>query len=47
LDVVVGKGAAILELFAGEDQTLLVRGDSLFVLDLSLDILDGVRGLDL
>lgn len=26
---------------------LLVWGDSLLVLDLSLDILDGIRGLDL
>jgi hypothetical protein len=31
LDVVVGKGTAILELLAGEDQSLLVRGDSLLV----------------
>ena len=28
LDVVVSQGAAILELLAGEDQTLLVRGDA-------------------
>ena len=28
LDVVVGKGATILELLAGEDETLLVRGDA-------------------
>ena len=31
----------------GEDQTLLIRGDSLLVLDLGLDVLDGVGGLDL
>jgi hypothetical protein len=31
LDVVVGKGAAVLELLAGEDQTLLVRGNALLV----------------
>ena len=30
-----------------EDQPLLVRGDSLLVLDLGLDILDRVRGLHL
>ena len=47
LDVVVGQGAAILELLAGEDQALLVRGNALLVLDLALDIVDGVRGLDL
>jgi hypothetical protein len=34
LDVVVRKGAAVLELLAGEDETLLVRGDALLVLDL-------------
>ena len=32
LDVVVGEGPAILQLLASEDQTLLVRGDSLLVL---------------
>ena len=34
LDVVVRKSAAILELLAGEDQTLLIGGDTLLVLDL-------------
>ena len=38
LDVVVGEGAAVLELLAGEDQALLVRGNALLVLDLGLDI---------
>ena len=33
LDVVVRKGAAVLELLAGEDKTLLVWGDALLVLD--------------
>lgn len=47
LDVVVGEGAAILELLAGEDQTLLIRGNTLLVLDLGLDIVDGVAGLHL
>jgi len=47
LDVVVGEGTAILELLAGEDQALLVGGDSLLVLDLGLDIVDGVAGLNL
>merc|ERR1711977_605603 len=42
LDVVVLKGAAILELLASEDETLLVRGDALLVLDLGLDGLNGV-----
>ena len=47
LDVVVGEGTAVLELFAGEDKTLLVGGDTLLVLDLGLDVLDGIAGLDL
>jgi hypothetical protein len=34
LNVVVGQGAAVLELLAGEDQALLVRRDTLLVLDL-------------
>ena len=47
LDVVVRKSAAVLQLLAGEDQTLLVGRDALLVLDLRLDIVDGVGGLDL
>jgi len=47
LNVVVRQCAAILELLSGEDETLLVRGDSFLVLNLGLDGLDGVRALDL
>merc|ERR1719232_540263 len=47
LDVVVREGPAILELLAGKDQPLLVWGNTLLVLDLGFDILDGVTGLDL
>jgi len=88
LDVVVGQGAAVLQLLAGEDQALLIRGDAcgrptrrvaqtgtssrrlqgrrpalrplpaggrpgrrlaltLLVLNLALDIFNGVRGLHL
>lgn len=47
LDIVVGQGSSILELFAGENQTLLIRGDALLVLDLRLDVVDGVAGLDI
>ena len=42
LDVVVGQRAPILELLASEDQALLVRWDAFLVLDLALDIVDGV-----
>merc|ERR1711936_174758 len=47
LDVVVRKGATIFQLLAGEDQPLLIWWDPLLVLDLGLDILDGVRWLNL
>ncbi|KAM0883050.1 hypothetical protein ACQ4PT_031880 [Festuca glaucescens] len=47
LDVVVSEGPAVLQLLASEDEALLVRGDALLVLDLRLDVVDGVRGLHL
>merc|ERR1711992_288236 len=47
LDVVVGEGSSVLQLLASKDQPLLVWGDSLLVLDLGLDVLNGVRGLHL
>merc|ERR1712126_208906 len=47
LDVVVGKSSSILELLSGEDQSLLVWWDSLLILDLSLDVLNGIRWLNL
>ena len=46
LNVVVRKGSAVLELLSSEDESLLIRGDALLVLDLGLDILNGVRGLN-
>ena len=47
LDVVVSKSTTILKLLSSEDQSLLVRRDSFLVLDLLLDILNGVRAFDL
>ena len=47
LDIVVGEGTTVLKLLASKDQALLVRGNALFILDLALDVVDGVRGLDL
>merc|ERR1712157_692414 len=47
LDVVIRKSSSILQLLSSEDQSLLVWGDSLLVLDLCLDILNGVRWLNL
>jgi hypothetical protein len=42
LDVVVAEGATVLELLTREDETLLIGGDSLLVLDLGFDVVDGV-----
>jgi len=45
----IGKGPAVLdsELLSSEEEALLIRGDSLLVLDVGLYIIDGVGGLDL
>ena len=45
LDIVVGEGSAVLELLSSEDETLLIRGDSLLVLDFLLHVVDGVGRL--
>ena len=47
LDVVIGKGSSVLKLLSGEDQALLIRGDTLLILDLGLDVVNGIRRLDL
>ena len=47
LDVVIGESPPVFQLLAGEDQPLLIRRDALLVLDLGLDVLYGIRGLDL
>jgi len=46
LDIVIRKSAAILELLAGKDETLLIRRNTFLVLDLSLHVIDGIAGLD-
>ena len=45
LDVVVGEGASVLELLAGEDEALLVGGDTLLVLNFGLHVVNGVGAL--
>ena len=47
LDVVVTEGSAVLELLSSEDESLLIRGNSLPVLDFLLHVVNGVRGLDI
>jgi hypothetical protein len=43
----MNRASTIFELFSGKDKALLVGGDSLFILDFRLHIVDRVRGLDL
>ena len=47
LDVVVAEGSVVLELLSSEDESLLVWWDSLLVLDLSLDVVNSVRRLNI
>merc|ERR1719502_579784 len=43
LDIVVSQSATIFQLLARKDQALLVRRDAFLILDLLLDIFDGIR----
>ena len=47
LDVIIRQGPPIFELFPSEDETLLIRRNALFILDLRLHVIDGIRGLHL
>lgn len=47
LDIVVAQGATVFELFASKNEALLIRRNSFLVLDLALDVVNGVAGLDL
>ena len=47
LDVVVREGSAILELLSSENESLLIWRNTFLVLDLGLDVLDGVGRLDI
>jgi hypothetical protein len=46
LNVVIRESSTIFKLLSGEDQSLLIRGNSFLVLNLGLDIVDCVGGLD-
>ena len=47
LNVVIRQSAAIFELLASKNETLLVRWDALLILDLGLHIVDSVGRLHL
>jgi len=42
LDIVVRQGPSIFELLSSKDESLLIRWDTFFVLDLCLDIVDSI-----
>ena len=44
VNVVIAQRTSVLELLSGEDQSLLIRRNSLLVLNLLLDSFDRVRG---
>jgi hypothetical protein len=44
---VIGEGSTVFQLLSGENESLLIRGNTLLVLDLALDIVDRVGRLDL
>ncbi len=47
LNVVIGKGPAVLKLLSSENEALLIGRNSLLVLDLGLHVIDGIGRLDL
>ena len=47
LDIIVSESPAILQLLPCKDETLLVGGNTLLVLNLGLDTLDGITALDI
>lgn len=47
LDIVIAESATVFKLLTSENQTLLVWGNSLLILNLGLDIVNSVGRLDL
>ena len=47
LDVIVTESSAIFQLFTGEDESLLIGGNTFLVLDFSFHILNGVWGFNI
>merc|ERR1711868_54311 len=47
LDIVIRQGSSIFQLLSSEDQSLLIWGNSFLVLDLGLDVLNGIRWFNL
>jgi len=47
LDIVITQSASVLQLLSSKDETLLIRGDAFFVLDLRFNIIDGIGRLNI
>ena len=47
MDVVVAEGSAVFKLLSSEDEALLIWGDTFLVLDLSFDVFNRVRWLNI
>merc|ERR1711994_1164013 len=47
LDIVIGKSTSIFQLFSSEDQSLLIRRNTFFILNLLLYILNSITGFDI
>jgi len=47
LDVVIREGSTIFELLTSEDKSLLIWGNTFFILNLGLDVLNGVSWLNI
>ena len=47
LDIVITQGPSILQLFPGKNQPLLIRWNPFLVLDLRLDIVNGIGRFDI
>lgn len=47
LNVVIAQGPSVFQLLAGEDEALLIRGNALLILNLGLDVVDGIGWLDI
>ncbi len=47
MDVVVAESSAVFKLLSSEDETLLIWGDTFLVLDLSFDVFNRVRWLNI
>ena len=44
LDIIVSEGSTVFQLLPSEDESLLVGWNTFLVLDLGLDIFDGIGG---